>query len=98
MKSSIACPSCAHAEEIEAAAPVTIDDVGLFVCNACNTRVVHGKTLQRVVIEPFVDERGHKWVRRRFQDPKTKEDLHVVDIDPLLAAGEAKSLLSLVIP
>lgn len=95
-EASITCPVCSAEERTDA--PVALADVGLFVCNACGSRVVLGKVMLRVVVEPFCDARGFRWVRTRYQDPKTKADVFVDDRDPQHAANVAKNILSVVIP
>lgn len=72
-------------------------DAAVFTCNHCRTRVAFGKVAPRMVVEPFVDERGVAWLRQRFQDPVTKEDLYVVDLDPQWAAMHATNLLSITV-
>lgn len=96
MNVEICCPACEHAHVLATDAPVALEDIGVFVCDACSTRVVFGKVLPRVVVEPYEDERGHRWIRRRFQDPVTKADIYVIDADPIFAVAELKSVLSLV--
>lgn len=71
--------------------------IALFVCNFCGFRSVFGNAMPRVVVEPFVDSKGLHWLRRRFQDPITKRDLYVVDLDPQHAAREAVNILSITV-
>lgn len=96
MTFEVHCPACGHAQTAEGDAAIAFDDIGLFSCPNCSARAVYGKLSPRVVVEPFVDERGHRWIRRRFQDPITKKDVYVVDVDPIFAVAEFKSVLSLV--
>lgn len=96
---NVQCLACGHTapthvQEGEAADP---HEHGVFVCGECTARMAYGTLLPRVVVEPFVDERGHLWLRRRYQDPKTKAELYVLDVDPRYAALEAKNILSMVI-
>jgi hypothetical protein len=56
-----------------------------------------GRIMPRIVVEPHVDEH-RRWLRLRFQDPTTKADVHVADLDAQYAASVAKNILSLVIP
>lgn len=96
--SRITCPACDTDEIAKAEMPLTLEDVALFRCEACGARVVFGALMPRMVAEPFVDESGRNWLRQRFQDPKTKADIYIVDIDPQAAASHAKNILSLVLP
>lgn len=91
----ITCLACEHVADVPDG-PAFED--GVFVCGECGARMAYGQLLPRIVVEPYEDERGRRWLRRRFQDPKTKIDLYVVDIDPQHAASEAKNILSLVLP
>ncbi len=95
--SEITCPACGHKESVQAEAALTLADVGLFVCNQCRTRAVHGALLPRVVVEPFSDRKGFTWTRTRYQDPITKADLYVVDLDPRGSAMVATATLSLTV-
>lgn len=96
------CPCCEAEERVpvptdEPARVLDLAEVGLFSCNRCGARVVHGVVMPRVVVEPFRDARGFVWVRYRFQDPKTKADVHVVDLDPKFAAQVSTNALSLAV-
>lgn len=92
----ITCPACGEHETAPDGTPTVLDLIGLFRCNACSCRVVYGRMLPRVVTEPYTDNRGHCWIRTRYQDPKTKADLFVVDVDPQFAVDIVKNTLSLV--
>jgi hypothetical protein len=70
----------------------------IFKCSECGARTAYGQLMPRIVEEPFVDDRGHQFLRIRFQDPTTKADVYVVDLDPQYAASHAKNTLSLVLP
>lgn len=70
----------------------------IFTCSECGARIAYGTLETKVVIEPYLDEAGRQWVRKRYQDFRTREELFVVDLDPQYAAMEAKNVLSLVIP
>ncbi len=96
---AVTCPACGVEEPFDddGNEPPPLHEVGLFRCNACDARVVYGKIMPRIVVEPYTDERGFTWLRRRFQDPVTGSDLHVIDVDPRLAAIEARSVLAMVI-
>jgi hypothetical protein len=59
--------------------------------------MAYGVLAPRVVVEPARDDQGHDLVRIRTQDPITKADLHVIDIDPQCAALIAKNILDMVI-
>ena len=102
MKSTdIACLACGHTHAVEH--DDELDDAtffarGIFRCDECGARMAHGRLMPRIVVEPYEDENGVRWLRRRFQDPSTKEELYVVDIDAQYAAMEAKNVLSLVLP
>ena len=96
---SVTCPMCGVEEPFDAdgQAPPPLHQVALFTCEACQARVVYGTVLPRIVVEPYCDTNGFTWVRKRYQDPRTREDKHVIDLDPKLAAMEAKAVLALVI-
>lgn len=101
MRTTITCLACSHAYEVEC--PEGIDakscfESGVFQCRECNARMSFGKLMPRVVTEPFSDERGITWVRRKYVDAKTGDLLFVVDLDAQYAASAAKNDLSLVIP
>ena len=98
---TITCLACGHADAVQHNSE--LDDRAFFAseifrCSECNARMAFGKLMPRIVVEPYEDARGIRWLRRRYQDPKTREDLFVVDIDPQYAAMDAKNALSLVIP
>lgn len=92
---NITCLACGHRANVDS--PESFEE-GIFHCDECGARMVHGKLVPRVVVEPFKDEKGYLWLRRRFQDPITRADIFVVDFDPQHACSEAKNILSLVIP
>lgn len=97
----IACPACGHADVHTT--PVDIPTAryvadSVFVCRECCARTAYGTLMPRVVVKPHRDANGKVWLRKRYQDPKTKADLFVVDLDPQYAATEAKNVLSVVIP
>lgn len=95
---SITCPVCGVEEASPDEMPMPpLHDIGLFRCEACGARVVFGKVAPRIVIEPYV-ERGVRFVRLRFQDPKTKADIHVADLDPQFAVIVTKNILSISVP
>ena len=105
VKSEIQCPRCGHVETVEGSTILTLADIGLFVCTrtpgtddgGCGCRVVHGKVEPRVVVEPYVDEHGVSWLRRRIQDGVTARDLFVFDLDGQHAAREAVNILSVTV-
>ncbi len=94
---TIACPACSHEEDHEAESVLTLNGIGLFVCDQCGFRSVYGVHQPRVVVEPFTDAKGMRWLRRRFQDPITRADRFVVDMDPNYAAREAVNILSITV-
>lgn len=102
MKSTtITCLACDHSHAV--ANPTDLDDAaffvaGIFRCDECSARMSFGKLMPRIIVTPWTDENGVTWLRRRFQNPKTKEDLFVVDLDPQYAAMECKNTLSVVLP
>lgn len=98
IESRITCPACGEHEVARAEQPLELADVALFCCNHCGGRTVYGSLMPRMVAEPFEDQNGRRWLRQRFQDPRTKDDLFVVDIDPQAAASHAKNILALVLP
>jgi hypothetical protein len=94
-EASIKCLACDHVAPADGgAAP----EDGIFACHECGARMPYGKLAPRVVVEPFVDDKGRSWVRHRVQDARTKEEVHAFDLDPQHAAMFAKAILSLVIP
>lgn len=95
--SNIECPSCGFKEAVSDDHELSLENIGLLVCERCGTRAIYGKPQPRVVVEPFVDDSGVKWARVRFQDAQTRADLQVHDIDPKLAAAIAQNLLSVVL-
>lgn len=95
-RSTIVCPRCKAIERCDGA-NVTLESIGVFTCDQCRLRVVHGHILPNIVVEPFTDEKGFTWLRRRFQDALTRKDLYVVDVDPHWAALEATNILSITV-
>lgn len=93
----VICPCCHVGEASPDGEPVALENVGLFRCDHCGARVVFGRVMPRVVIERVVDERGFGWIRKRYQDARTKEDLYVVDLDPKYAAMEVAEVLSVTV-
>lgn len=93
---TITCLSCRHAFQVAAKSGCECAADDVYRCLECGARMAFGKLMPRIVIEPFVDERGIRWVRKRYQDPITKADLYVVDVDREYALMEAKQILSLV--
>jgi hypothetical protein len=91
----VKCQACDHEARLEL--PGTPEE-NILRCDECGTRASYGALMPRIVIEPYIDERGYQWCRKRYQDPISKRDLYVVDLDPQYAAMEAKNTLSLVIP
>lgn len=90
---NVTCMACAHTAHAPGLAP----EESILVCDECNARMSFGRLMPRISVEPHVD--GHRrWLRLRFQDPTTKADVHIADLDPQLAASVAKNILSLVIP
>ncbi len=97
VESKIPCPCCKRTESTRAEKPLTLADIDLFICGSCGARVAWGKLQMRQVVEPFTDDKGVTWCRTRYQDPRTKRDLFVVDTDAKNAALWASNVLSLVI-
>lgn len=97
---TIACMACGHRASVSVPLVEARDPLaqGIYRCDECGARMAYGKLLLREVIEPYVDDHGIQWLRRRFQDPKTKTDILVVDVDPRMAATVAREILALVIP
>lgn len=92
---SVTCPICGVEEASPDERPMPpLHDIGDFRCEACGTRVIFGKVAPRIVIEPY-EEHGIRWTRLRFQDPKTRQDIHVADLDPNLAVSVTKNVLSI---
>lgn len=84
---AVRCPLCGLEEPFDADGelPPPLHEIGLFRCEGCSARYVHGRLLPRVVVEPHDGGRGVTWARLRFQDPATKRDEYVVDLDPKFA-------------
>lgn len=96
---AITCPTCGLEEAHKLAvgeSPPPLHEVGKFTCEGCRARYVFGKRVPRVVVEPSHDAKGLRWTRIRVQDPLTKKDEHVFDLDPETALAFAKSVLSMV--
>lgn len=91
---NVTCLACGHTANV-ADGPAFEDSC--LRCDECGARMSFGKLMPRVVVEPYIDERNIRWLRRRFQDPKTMADLFVVDVDAKYAETEAKNILSLVL-
>lgn len=101
LRSRIGCMACGHEAEVTHEHPASTEEIlatNIFRCDECGARMAFGHLMPRVVVEPFRDDNGVGWVRFRFQDPVTKADQHVVDLDPQFAAMIAKGALSIVIP
>jgi hypothetical protein len=97
---AIKCPTCGLEEAFadDGERPPPLHEVGEFRCDGCGARYVYGQLTPCVVVEPHRNEAtGFMWTRIRFQDPATRADVHVADLDPKLAASLAKNILSLVI-
>jgi hypothetical protein len=92
---SITCRACGHTASVHLPG---VPDEHILRCDECGARTAYGTLMPRIVVEPFIDERGRQWCRKRYQDATTRQDLYVVDVDPQYAAMEAKNVLSLVIP
>ncbi len=94
---AITCPQCGLEEAFDAHGerPPPLHECGEFRCNGCQNRYVFGKHVPRLVIEPWHQDSGLRWVRFRVQDEATKEDLYVFDLDPEYADYAFKSALSL---
>ena len=97
---TITCPACGDthgAPEGDAA----FLSRGISRCSVCDARIVYGELAPRVVIEPssVATPVGPKdFMRLRFQDPATKEDVFVRDIDPQHAFMIAQAIISMVRP
>jgi hypothetical protein len=89
------CLACGHEASLTDGAPPS---ESVLVCSECGARMPFGRLAPRIVVEPFTDDEGRTWVRYRFQDPISKIDVHVADIDGQHAAMLAKATISLVIP
>lgn len=97
----ITCLACGHVDNVPRTAAIEDEAFfaeGIFFCNECNARMVYGELAPRIVVEPYTDGRGHVFVRQRIQDPITKADTSVTDLDPQHAVMMAKALLALVVP
>lgn len=94
----MACPACAHEDELEVPSDDAVIPGGIYACGECSHRWKVGIVPHVVIVEPFVDEKARHWVRRRVQDALTREDLFTFDVDPQFAAIEAKDILTMVLP
>jgi len=92
---SVTCPACG-AKELVRGEPVALEDVGEFRCDECGARTVFGCLMPRVVVEPMKGAHDMLWIRTRIQDPKTREDVHVLDLDPKMAVELTRNILALV--
>jgi hypothetical protein len=95
MQNAVTCPCCGLEEPVADGGSTALEEIGEFSCEGCHARVVHGKVMPFVVVEPMKGPGGYLWQRVRIQDPKTRADLHVLECDPNLAIGLARNLLSL---
>jgi hypothetical protein len=94
---TLACPLCGLIEHAEDGDPVpSLRAIGLFRCEGCGARFVHGRLIPRVVVEPHDGGRGVTWARLRFQDPKTKADEYVADLDPRFTLQIVANILQIV--
>lgn len=101
MQSTITCSACGHAYALDVpdgTSEQAFFESNVFKCTECGARTSYGKLMPRIVIEPFYDDRGVGWLRRKYLDAKTNELLFQIDLDPQYAAMQAKNELSLVIP
>ncbi len=101
LRTNIECMACGHEAPVTHDAPATPEEIrasAIFRCDECGARMAFGALMPRVVVEPYTDGAGRAWARFRFQDPITKQDTFVRDLDPQFAAMVAKGVLSLVIP
>ena len=94
----MACPACAHEDEIEVPIEDPVADDGIYACGSCRHQWKVGNVPPIVIVEPFVDAKARHWVRRRVQDRLTREDIMIIDMPPQLAAIEAKDMLAMVLP
>lgn len=96
---AITCPSCGVEETFDAdgSRPPPLHEVAEFVCNACGTRVVYGRVMSKLTHEWVTDEHGFRWLRRRYIDAITGAEQFAVDLDPRMAAVDARNTLMLVI-
>lgn len=95
---AFACPLCGLEEPLPSAGESTIafNELGFFLCEGCGARYVHGRLVPRVVVEPHDGGRGLTWARLRIQDPSTKVDLCIADLDPNFALMLARNILEIV--
>ena len=87
------CLACGHADEI-ADSPALEDSIRN--CTECNARMTYGALAPRIVVEPFDDAKGRRWIRIRRQNPVTRADVEVLDLDPQHASLLATDLRGLV--
>lgn len=97
-QNAVTCPTCGVEEafDVHGERPPPLHEIGEFRCNACGTRVVYGQIVPPIVIEPCRGGGDFMWIRCRIQDPKTREDKYVVDIDPKMAIALTSDILALV--
>jgi transcription initiation factor IIE alpha subunit len=84
------CPACGFSDDADG--PI---DTGVFTCPKCNARVVYGRAMEHVVIEPGTDQQ-RPLVVIRFQDPRTREDVFRFECDPQFSILLVRELLSIV--
>lgn len=92
---SVTCPACG-ADELVRGEPIALHEIGDFRCDACGARTVYGRLMPRIAVEPTRGANDMLFIRARIQDPKTREDLFVVDLDPKMAVELTRNILSLV--
>lgn len=90
--SEIVCPRCGHVEPVTETDPITLADIGLFRCDACQARFVYGRAIPRIVVEPCRGPLGLLWTRVRVFDPETGLEALVMELDPVYADAFADNL------
>lgn len=97
MLNAITCPTCGLEEPfVDGDAPIPLHEVGLFCCNGCKARYVYGKLVPPIVVEPFDGPKGVPFTRIRVQNPQTREDVFVLDVEcGQMSAALAKNILAI---
>ena len=96
MQNAVKCPCCGLEEPVRDGGSTKLEEIASYSCDGCAVRIIYGRIMPKIVVEPARGERDFLWARVRVQDPKTREDLYVIDLDPKLAVDFARNLLSIV--
>lgn len=97
---TISCPACDDKQ------PAPGGDENFFArnvahCTNCSARIAYGELAPRIIVQPGTVDTidGPRSVFMiHFQDPKTRQDIHVEKLDPQYAFLLAQNIISLVRP